>query len=195
MTGRVAAAAGTATVVAGSLAVAGAAGAFGSASRAPVQTTYTAYVITHVEHALAAPRIGNLVEADRTVFSPGSTLQPFPDALVGSAGGTGSSSPWRAGYTLRWIYHGSIELSSFTASGQRVFDWAHHPGARNHRGDLRERHLVDRAAASMARAGAALRPAASGATRLPSAGARATAGRPSSGPSWPAARTRWRAGR
>ena len=81
-------------------------------------------MITHVEHALAAPRIGNLVEADRTVFSPGSTLQPFPEALVGRAGGAGSSSPWRAGYTLRWIYHGSIELSSFTASGQRVFDWA-----------------------------------------------------------------------
>jgi hypothetical protein len=130
MTGRVAAAAGTATVVAGSLAVAGAAGAFGSASRAPVHTTYTAYVISHVEHALAAPRIGNLVEADRIVFSPGSTLQPFPQALVGSAGGAGSSSPWRAGYTLRWIYHGSIELSSFTASGQRVFDWAITPANR-----------------------------------------------------------------
>jgi hypothetical protein len=123
MTGWVAAAAGTATVVAGSLAVAGAAGAFGSASRAPVHTAYTAYVISHVEHALAAPRIGNLVEADRTVFSPGSTLQPFPQALVGSAGGAGSSSPWSAGYTLRWIYHGTIRLSSFTTGGQRVFDW------------------------------------------------------------------------
>ena len=126
-TGRVAAAAGTATVVAGSLAVAGAAGAFGSASRAPIQTAYTAYVITHVEHALAAPRIGNLVEADRTVFSPGSTLQPFPDALIGTVRGPSSSSQWRASYTLRWIYHGSIELSSFTASGQRVFDWAISP--------------------------------------------------------------------
>jgi hypothetical protein len=123
MNGRVAAAAGTATVVAGSLAIAGAAGAFGS-GQSPVQTAYTAYVISHVERALAAPRIGNLVEADRTVFSPGSTLQPFPQALLGSAGGAGSSSRWRAGYTLRWIYHGSIELSSFTASGQRVFDWA-----------------------------------------------------------------------
>ena len=142
-TGRVAAAAGTATVVAGSLAVAGAAGAFGSASRAPVRTAYTAYVISHVEHALAAPRIGNLVEADRTVFSPGSTLQPFPDVLLGSAGSTGSSSPWSASYTLRWIYHGAIRLSSFTAGGQRVFDWRATPAARNHRGDLRQRHLVD----------------------------------------------------
>jgi hypothetical protein len=128
MTGRVAVAAGTATVVAGSLAVAGAAGAFGSSSGAPVRTAYTAYVITHVERALAAPRIGNLVEADRTVFTPGSTLKPFPDALVGTAGGAGSGARWSAGYTLRWIYHGSIELSSFTASGQRVFDWAISPG-------------------------------------------------------------------
>lgn len=120
---RSAAVAGTVTVVAGSLAIAGATGAFGS-GQPPVQTAYTAYVISHVEHALAAPRIGNLVEADRTVFSAGSTLQPFPNVLVGSAGGAGVSSQWSAGYTLRWIYHGSIELSSFTASGQRVFDWA-----------------------------------------------------------------------
>jgi hypothetical protein len=90
MTGRVAAAAGTATVVAGSLAIAGATGAFGS-GQAPVQTDYTGYVITHVEHALAAPRIGNLVEADRTAFSPGSTLHPFPQALIGTADGAGSS--------------------------------------------------------------------------------------------------------
>jgi hypothetical protein len=126
MTGRAAAAAGTAAVVAGSLALAGAAGAFGS-GQPPVQTAYTAYVITHVEHALAAPRIGNLVEADRTVFQAGSTLQPFPQALVGSAGRAGSSSPWSASYTLRWIYHGSVNLSSFTASGQRVFDWGVSP--------------------------------------------------------------------
>jgi hypothetical protein len=124
LTTRAVTAAGTATVLtAGALAAAGAAGAFGTASGHPVPATYTAYVISHVEHALAAPRIGGLVEADRTVFRPGATLQPFPDALVGSAGGAGAGSPWAAGYTLRWIYHGSIRLSSFTASGQRVFDW------------------------------------------------------------------------
>jgi len=127
MTGRVAAAAGTATVVAGGLAIAGAAGAFGSASHAPVQTAYTAYVITRVEHALAAPRIGNLVEADRTVYPPDRTLQPFAHGLLGTEGGAGSSSPWRAGYTLGWMYRGSMELSSFMASGQRVFDWAMTP--------------------------------------------------------------------
>ena len=153
-------------------------------------------MITHVEHALAAPRIGNLVEADRTVFSPGSTLQPFPQALVGSAGGAGSSSPWRAGYTLRWIYHGSIELSSFTASGQRVFDWAITP-AHGTTAVIYGNDTWWTAAAQQwpGRERPGLRPVASGAARLTSAGARATAGRPSSGPSWPAARTRWRAGR
>jgi hypothetical protein len=120
MTTRAVAAAGTATAVAAALAIAGAAGAFGSATR-PVQTAYTAYVVSHVEHALAASRVGNLVEADRTVFPPGSTLQPFPDELMGTQGG--ASSPWSTGSTLRWIYHGSARFSSFTASGQRVFDW------------------------------------------------------------------------
>ncbi len=122
MTTRAVAAAGTATVVAAALAIAGAAGAFGSASR-PVQTTYTAYVVRHVEHALAAPSLGHLIEADRTTLPSGSTLQPFPNMLVGSMGSAGSGSQWNAAYTLRWIYHGSAEFSSFTASGQRVFDW------------------------------------------------------------------------
>jgi hypothetical protein len=122
-----AAAAGTvAAAAAGGLAIAGVTGAFGSASR-PVQTTYDAYVISHVERALAAPRLGNLVESDRTTFPPGTTLQPFPHALVGSKGGGGTSPRWDAGYTLRWIYHGSVGLSSFTASGQRVFDWGATP--------------------------------------------------------------------
>ncbi|MGD0925766.1 MAG: hypothetical protein ABR926_11295 [Streptosporangiaceae bacterium] len=123
MTTRAVAAAGTVTAVAAAVAIAGAAGAFGSATSPPVQTAYTAYVVSHVEHALAAPSLGHLVEADRTTLPPGSTLQPFPDVLVGSTGGAGSAPQWNAGYTLRWIYHGSAEFSSFTASGQRVFDW------------------------------------------------------------------------
>ncbi len=124
---RIIAAAGTATAVAGAVGIAGAAGAFGSAGPSPAQSHYTAYVVSHVQHALAAPRLASLVEADRTVFRPGSTLQPFPNFLVGSVGGSGSSSQWSAGYTLRWIHHGSIELSSFTGSGQRVFDWGGTP--------------------------------------------------------------------
>ena len=85
ITTRAVAAAGTAAAVAAAVAIAGAAGAFGSAASPPVQTAYTAYVVRHVEHALAAPRLGHLVEADRTVFPPGATLQPFPHALVGTA--------------------------------------------------------------------------------------------------------------
>ena len=131
MTTRAVAAAGTAAAVAAAVAVAGAAGAFGSASHPPVRTAYTVYVISHVEHALAAPRLGNLIEADRTVYPPGSTLQPFPHDLLGKAGGAGVSSPWDVGSTLHWIYHGSISFSSFTASGQRVFDWGITPGHGN----------------------------------------------------------------
>lgn len=131
MTGRAAAAAGTATVVAGSLAVAGAAGAFGSARGGAAQTTYTAYVVRHVEHALAAPRLSHLVEADRTTFPAGTTLRPFPYELLGSQRAAGASSPWTAGYTLRWIYHASLRVSSFTASGQRVFDWGVSPAHGN----------------------------------------------------------------
>ena len=130
VTTRAVAAAGTVTAAAATaVAVAGATGAFGSAGPTPAQATYTAYVVRHVQHALAASRVANLVEADRTVFPAGSTLQPFPDALVGSAGGAGSPQ-WNAGYSLRWIYHGSAELSSFTASGQRVFDWVITPAGR-----------------------------------------------------------------
>jgi hypothetical protein len=119
MTGRAAVAAGTATVVAGSLAVAGAAGAFGSAGGAPVQTAYTAYVVSHVEHALASSRLDHLVEFDRTVYQGGRTLQPVQDGLVG---GPATSSPWMVGSSLHWTYHRTMTLSAFSPAGQRVFD-------------------------------------------------------------------------
>lgn len=119
MTGRVAVAAGTATVLAGSLAVAGAAGAFGSAGGAPVQTAYTAYVVRHVEHALASTRLGHLVEYDRTVYPGGRTLQPVQNGLVG---GPASGSPWMVGSSVHWTYRGTIRFSAFSPAGQRVFD-------------------------------------------------------------------------
>ena len=69
VTTRAVAAAGTVTAAAATaVAVAGATGAFGSAGPSPAQATYTAYVVSHVQHALAASRVANLVEADRTVF-------------------------------------------------------------------------------------------------------------------------------
>ncbi len=100
MTARVAAAAGTATVVAGSLAVAGAAGAFGSAGGQPAESTYTAYVVSHVEHALAAPATGSLLEQDRTVYRPGTTLRPGPTGLAEGSGGSGTGPAWTVGYSL-----------------------------------------------------------------------------------------------
>ena len=123
-------------------------------------------MVSHVQRALAASRVANLVEADRTVFTPGSTLQPFPDGLVGSAAGAGSPQ-WNAGYTLRWIYHGSD--GAFLVHGQRAarLRLGDHPGGQNHRGDLRERHLVERAGSQPGREpGAALRAAASGANEI-----------------------------
>ena len=122
MTGRVAIAAGTATVVAGSLAVAGAAGAFGSASGQPVETTYTAYVVSHVEHALASPRVSKLLEHDRTVYAAGNTLEPVPTGLVGSPHGPAGHSSWPVSSAQNWSYRDTTKVSAFAASGQRVFD-------------------------------------------------------------------------
>lgn len=123
VTTRAVAAAGTAAVVAaGGVAVAGAAGAFGSASGAPVRTAYTAYVVSHVEHALASPGTSNLLEQDRTVFAAGNSLQPVPTGLVGSAHGSGGRSSWPVSSSLNWSYRGTTKFSAFTAAGQPVFD-------------------------------------------------------------------------
>lgn len=119
MTGRVAVAAGTATVVAGGLAVAGAAGAFGSAHGAPVRTAYTAYVVRHIEDALASSRLGHLVEYDRTVYLGGRALQPVQDGLTL---GPASSSPWMVGSSQHWTYHHTTRFSAFSPAGQQVFD-------------------------------------------------------------------------
>ena len=119
VTARVLTAAGTAAVVAAGLATAGATGAFGSASGQPLRTSYTAYVVSHVERALASPKTAGLVEYDHTVYQPDNTLQPFPRALVG---GVAAASPWEVGYTLQWTYQRTAKFSSYTASGQHVFD-------------------------------------------------------------------------
>ncbi|HEY5352293.1 MAG TPA: hypothetical protein VIK57_07540 [Streptosporangiaceae bacterium] len=116
-------AAGTVAVMAaGGLAVAGVTGAFGSASPRPVQTTYTAYVVRHVERALASSRVGSLLEQDRTVFAAGNSLEPVPTGLIGSAHGSGGRSFWPVSSSLNWSYRGTAKFSAFTAGGQRVFD-------------------------------------------------------------------------
>jgi hypothetical protein len=126
MTTRVVTAAGTATVLtAGALAAAGVTGALGSASGQPALTTTQiktdAYVFGRVEHALAAQAQDNVLEYDRTVFGPGVAIEPVGPATL-KISKAGASSPWSVGYSLRWMYQGTLKMSAFTASGQRVFD-------------------------------------------------------------------------
>jgi hypothetical protein len=124
MTARVVAATGTA-VTAGALAVAGVTGALGSAGGHPVQATQIqtdAYVITRIEHALAAPS-QNLLEHSRTVYSPGTVLVPMPWGLRVERG-SGSSSRFSVGSSVRWSYHDGFRLSAFAPTGQHAFDEA-----------------------------------------------------------------------
>jgi hypothetical protein len=126
MTARVATAAGTAAVVtAGAVAVAGGAGAFGPASGHQALTTTQiktdAYVFSRVEHALAAQAQNNVLEYDRTVFQPSSAIEPAGPATL-QVSPAGAGSPWSVGYTLSWMYQGTMKVSAFTGSGRRVFD-------------------------------------------------------------------------
>jgi hypothetical protein len=118
-TTRVVTAAGTAAVLAaGGVAVAGVTGAFGTAGLH--QATSTAYVVSHVEHALAAPRQASLLQFTRTTFPAGTAVQPDGVASMNVASRPGS--PWQARYLENRRYHGRSRVSAFTAGGQRVFD-------------------------------------------------------------------------
>jgi hypothetical protein len=123
---RVVTAAGTATVLTtGALTAAGVAGAFGSASGHQVQSTQVtadAYVVTRVEQALGQPDLNNVLGETRTVYEPGTSVQPLGPGGVRVSANPGVSSPWSAAYELRWTYHGTLKMSTFTATGQRVFD-------------------------------------------------------------------------
>ena len=121
ITTRAVAAAGTAAVLtAGALSVAEVTGAFGQPAGG-AQARTTAYVISRVEHALSAPDMANMVAYTRTVYPAGFTLQPVPGGVNGS-GGPAASSRRGGDYQLLWAYHHTGKLSSFTASGQRIFD-------------------------------------------------------------------------
>lgn len=108
-------------VAASAVAIAGVSGAFGSA-RAPVaqvQTMTTAYVLKHVESALAPASIDNLISLDRIAFPPGTTLEPVVGGGTTAGGGT---SPWDVASMLHWEYQGSLRYSAYGPSGQHVFD-------------------------------------------------------------------------
>jgi hypothetical protein len=121
ITTRAVAAAGTAAVlIAGTLSVAEVTGAFGRPAGG-LQARTTAYVISRVERALSAPDMANMVAYTRTAFPAGVTLRPVPGGVNGT-GGPAANSARKGGYELLWAYHHTTKLSSFTDTGQRVFD-------------------------------------------------------------------------
>jgi hypothetical protein len=115
---RVAAAA---AVAAGAVAIAGASGAFGSPP-ATQTTQTTAYVLRHVENALAPASVGNLIDFSRMVFPPGTLQQPVVGGINGGSTTSGASSPWIIAYMLHSDYRGSQEYSAYSPSGKHVFD-------------------------------------------------------------------------
>lgn len=125
-TARAVTVAGTVTVLtAGAVAVAGVTGAFGSAGGQQIngqQYQASAYVVTRVEHALAAPGRENVLGYTRKEFPPGSMLEPVGPSLLRASVSPGASSPWSVGYTVTWLHHGTMKISSFSPAGQPVFD-------------------------------------------------------------------------
>jgi hypothetical protein len=118
---RVAIAAGAATAVAATaVAVAGVSGAFGSAPAPPAQTT--AYVLKHVESALAPASVDNLIGLDRIVFPSGVTLEPVVGGLSGGTATGSTGSPWSVASMLLSAYRGTGKSSAYSPSGQHVFD-------------------------------------------------------------------------
>ena len=120
---RLTVASGAATAVAASaMAIAGVSGVFDSAAPAPQTTQTTAYVVKHVENALAPASVDDLVNFSRQTFLAGATWQPVPGGLKGGITADGTSSPWLTAYMLRWAYQGNQKTSAYSPSGQHVFD-------------------------------------------------------------------------
>lgn len=121
------AAAAAVVLVAGGLAGAEAAGAFGSAPAAPAATPATtklaAYVVQHVENALAPARVDNVIGYTRMVYPPGFALEPSPGGIGGPRGPASDQAGWSVGSTMRWQYRSAVELSAYSPAGQRVFDF------------------------------------------------------------------------
>ena len=101
-------------------------GAFSPAAAPSARTTQTtqttAYVLRHVENALAPASIGHMVGVSRFVFPPGTTQRPIVGGAIGGNTSGGASSPWSVGYLLRWDYQGSQKDSAYGPSGQHIFD-------------------------------------------------------------------------
>ncbi len=120
---RVTAASGAALVAAASaVAIAGVSGAFGSAPAPAAETQTTAYVLEHVESALAPTTVDKLISLDRIAFPPGVTFQPAVGGLNGGTVSGGAGSPWRVASILISTYQDSQKYSAYGPSGQHVFD-------------------------------------------------------------------------
>jgi hypothetical protein len=108
--------------VASAVAIAGVSGAFGSAPAPAGETPTTAYVLEHVESALAPASVDSLISLDRIVFPPGATFQPVVGGLSGGTVSGGAGSPWRVASMLISAYQGSQRYSAYGPSGRPVFD-------------------------------------------------------------------------
>jgi hypothetical protein len=122
-TRRVATAAVTATALASAVAIAGASGSFDSAPASPA-AKLTAYVISHVQRALAPANVDGLIGSVLTTYPPGTTIEPVPGGINGRTPGTSPSSPWSVGYTVVRAVQGTgtTRYAAYTSGGQPVFD-------------------------------------------------------------------------
>jgi len=117
---RTATATGAVTVLAaGTIAVAGAAGAFSSAPAKP-----TTVLVSKIESALAPTSISKLIGHTRMVFPAGTAIEPFPGGMGGPHGSAAEASRWSVGYTVGWAYGKYSKLAAYSASGRHVFDVA-----------------------------------------------------------------------
>jgi hypothetical protein len=117
-------ASGAATAMAaGAIVIAGVSGAF-STPTAPATTTTqtTAYVLRHVENALAPASIDNLIDFSRLSFPPGTRFGPSFGGLGSPSTGGGAGSQWNVTFVLHWQYQGIQKYSAYSPSGQHVFD-------------------------------------------------------------------------
>jgi hypothetical protein len=121
---RLTVASGAATAVAASaVAIAWVSGAF-SPAPAPASKSIltTAYVVSHVERALAPASIDNLIDFSRLSFPPGTRFGPSLGGL-GSSGTAGGAGPqWNVTFVLHWQYQALQKYSAYSPSGQHVFD-------------------------------------------------------------------------
>lgn len=90
------------------------------------QVETTAFV-TRVERALSMSGQRNVVGCARTVYPPGTSVEPVSPGVLRVSAGRGASSPWAVGYLVRWSYQGTGKVSAFTAAGHRVFDFGAAP--------------------------------------------------------------------